>query len=69
MYALEGQDEPVVFEANVQSSNTGQVQVMWEFIGTGNVQTLPPNGDRHSLVLHKVTTAKYWSLPSHRHSN
>ena len=58
MYALEGQDEPVVFEANVQSSNTGQVQVVWMYFSTGNPgQTLPANGDRHSLVLHNVTTA------------
>ena len=30
---------------------------MWEYIGTGNDPSLPPNGDRHSLVLHNVTTA------------
>ena len=57
MFAIAGQEEPVVLSANVQSSITGQVGVLWHFGGTAGTRTYSPNGDKNSLVLVNLTTA------------
>ena len=58
MFAIAGQEEPVVLSSNVQSSNTGQVRVIWRFAGSaGSSRTYSPNGDKNSLVLVNLTTA------------
>ena len=41
----------------MQSSNTGQVKVMWLFTGTAGSSIYSPNGDKNSLVLVNLTTA------------
>ena len=58
MFVIAGQEEPVVLSSNVQSSNTGQVRVIWRFAGTaGSSRAYFPNGDKNSLVLVNLTTA------------
>ena len=57
MFAIAGQEEPVVLSSNVQSSNTGQVKVMWHFAGTAGSNMYSPNSDKNSLVLVNLTTA------------
>ena len=57
VFAIAGQEEPIVLSSNVQSSNTGQVKVMWRFAGTAGSNMYSPNGDKNSLVLVNLTTA------------
>ena len=57
VYVLAGRDELLVLESNVQSSITGQVEVMWEFTGAGQPTSYTPTGDKHSLVLNNLTAA------------
>ena len=56
IFAIAGQKEPVVLRSNVQSSNTGQVRVVWRFAGTAGSRMYSPNGDKNSLVLVNLTT-------------
>ena len=60
VFALAGQEEPVVLSSNVQSSNTGQVKVMWHFAGTAGSNMYSPNSDKNSLVLTTANNGDYF---------